>query len=70
MEFPIREIVLPTNANRTIHEYLVTGEYKARKSISTLPNAMDVGNLSNFEHLHPVFNTFNELKSEVKAKSN
>ncbi len=30
---------------------------------------MNVGNLSNFEHFYAVFNTFNELKSELKAIS-
>lgn len=69
MGFPIREIVLSTNANRTIPEYLITGEYKARKSVSTLANAMDVGNPSNFERLHHLFSTFDAFKSEVKAIS-
>jgi threonine synthase len=69
MGFPIREIALSTNANKTIPEYLVTGEYKARKSISTLANAMDVGNPSNFERLQALFNSFNAFKSEVKAVS-
>lgn len=69
MGFPIRAIVISTNANRTIPEYLVSGEYKARKSISTLANAMDVGNPSNFERLHALFDTFDAFKSEVKAMS-
>lgn len=43
MGFPIREIVLATNANRVISDYLNTRHYKARKSVVTMANAMDVG---------------------------
>lgn len=53
---PIREIVLAVNANRTIPEYLSTGQWRPRPSVATLASAMDVGNPSNMErftHLVP-----------------
>lgn len=48
---PIGPIVLATNANRTLHDWFTDGEYKARASVATLANAMDVGAPSNFERL-------------------
>ncbi len=69
MGFPIREIVIATNANKVISDYLRTGEYQPRQSIPTLANAMDVGNPSNFERLQHLFNTYDEFKQNVKAIS-
>ncbi len=69
MGFPIREIVLATNANKIIVDYLQTGEYAPRHSISTLANAMDVGNPSNFERLQYLFNSYDMFKNNVKAIS-
>lgn len=69
MGFPIREIVLATNANHVIQDYLASGEYSPRPSIATLANAMDVGNPSNFERLHYLFNNFDEFKANVTAFS-
>src|SRR2546427_6143145 len=51
MGFPIREIVLATNRNRTLPDYFETGEWSPHETIATLANAMDVGNPSNFERL-------------------
>ncbi len=48
---PIGPIALATNANRTLHDWFTDGTYKARASIATLANAMDVGAPSNFERL-------------------
>ena len=48
---PIGPIVLATNANRTLHDWFTSGQYKARASVATLANAMDVGAPSNFERL-------------------
>jgi threonine synthase len=69
MGFPIREIVLATNANQVIQDFLSTGEFHPRASIATLANAMDVGNPSNFERLHYLFNTFSSFKNNVSAIS-
>src|SRR5262249_60693638 len=48
---PIGEIVLATNANRVLPDYFATGAYRPRPSLTTLANAMDVGDPSNFERL-------------------
>jgi threonine synthase len=69
MGFPIREIVLATNANTTIPDYLKTGTYQPRPSVSTLANAMDVGNPSNFERLSSLFKSHEIFKNNVSAIS-
>ena len=51
MGFPIREIVLATNRNRTLPDYFETGAWSPHPTVATLANAMDVGNPSNFERL-------------------
>lgn len=66
---PIGEIVLATNANPTITDYLRSGEWQPRASVPTLASAMDVGNPSNMErlrHLHP---NFEELQGQLDASS-
>lgn len=69
MGFPIREIMLSTNANKVISDYLQTGEFHPRPSIATLANAMDVGNPSNFERLQHLFNSWDSFTENVKSIS-
>lgn len=69
MGFPIREIVLATNANRVLSDYLNSSHYQPQPSIPTIANAMDVGNPSNLERLNHLFNSFDNFKKNVKAMS-
>ncbi len=69
MGFPIREIVLATNANRVISDYIETGKFAAKPSIATIANAMDVGNPSNFERLSYLYDNLDSFKANVKAFS-
>jgi threonine synthase len=64
---PIGEIVLATNANQTITEFLRTGEWAPRASVATLASAMDVGNPSNMERLRALHPDFEELQSQIGA---
>jgi threonine synthase len=64
---PIGDVVLATNANLTITEYLNTGEWRPRPSVATLASAMDVGNPSNMERLRSLIPDFAELRSSVEA---
>ncbi len=66
---PIGRIVLATNANRTIGEYLATGQYAARASIATLASAMDVGDPSNMERLRRLYPDIEVLRGQVSAYS-
>ena len=64
---PVREIVLAVNANRTIPEYLATGQWQPRPSVTTLASAMDVGNPSNMERLRSLLPEFAELRANIEA---
>ena len=67
MGLPIGEIILATNANRTIPDFLVTGDWQPRASVTTLASAMDVGDPSNMERLNTLYSTFDELRGAVFA---
>lgn len=67
MGYPLGDIVLAQNENHTVVDYLQAGKYEKRATRSTIANAMDVGDPSNFarlRHLYPDFATF---QSKVKA---
>ncbi len=66
---PIGEVVLAHNANRTVPDYLQTGEWRPRPSVATLASAMDVGNPSNMERLRALYPDFEELRGAVSADS-
>lgn len=55
MGLPIDRIVLATNANRVLPDFLASHRYDARPSLATLANAMDVGAPSNVERLRAMF---------------
>ena len=55
MGAPIRGFVAATNENRTIPDWIATGEYNARPSFATYANAMDVGAPSNFERINAMY---------------
>lgn len=66
---PIGEIVLASNANLTVPEFLQTGEWRPRPSVATLASAMDVGNPSNMERLRWLFPSVGQLRGKVSAVS-
>jgi threonine synthase len=66
---PIGEVVLATNANQSVTEYLRTGDWTPRESVATLASAMDVGNPSNMERLRALHPDFEELQSQIGASS-
>ncbi len=48
---PVSRFIAATNINDVVPQYLKTGVFTPRPSVSTLSNAMDVGNPSNFDRL-------------------
>jgi threonine synthase len=64
---PIGEIVLAHNANRTVPDFLDSGEWKPRPSVATLASAMDVGNPSNMERLRALFPELRDMRGAVSA---
>jgi threonine synthase len=67
MGLPVREVVLAVNANRTIPDYLSTGQWQPRASVVTLASAMDVGNPSNMERLRNLLPDFAELRASLES---
>jgi threonine synthase len=66
---PIGEVVLAHNANRTVPDFLASGEWRPRPSLATLASAMDVGNPSNMERLRALFPGMQDLRAAVSACS-
>jgi threonine synthase len=55
MGAPVSQFIAATNINKTVPDYLDSGEYLARISKATISNAMDVGAPSNFERMSAHF---------------
>ena len=69
MGLPIGDIILATNENRLIPDYLRGAEWSPRASIQTLASAMDVGNPSNMERLRSLFGEAGEINQRTRAVS-
>jgi threonine synthase len=66
MGAPIRRFIAATNINRTVPDYLATGDYRIRPSRATISNAMDVGAPSNFERMAAHW-SYEELRRMVQG---
>ena len=66
---PIGRIVLAHNANRTVPDYLASGDWRPRPSVATLASAMDVGDPSNMERMRALFPDLHDLRWAVTAES-
>ncbi len=54
---PVKQFISATNVNNVVPEYIRTGTYKTiSPSLSTISNAMDVGNPSNFPRMKALLN--------------
>lgn len=62
MGAPIKGFVAATNSNRTIPDWIATGNYEARPSVETFANAMDVGAPSNYERIAAMY-SLDEVRS-------
>ena len=62
MGAPISGFVAATNTNRTVPDWIATGEYTPRPSVPTYANAMDVGAPSNYERIVSMY-TFEQVKN-------
>ena len=68
MGLPINHFVASTNENDTVPKFMKTGIYKKQKTISTITNAMDVGDPSNFIRILNLYDDdFKKLKRELTA---
>jgi threonine synthase len=64
MGAPIKRFVAATNINKTVPDYLESGDYLARPSQATISNAMDVGAPSNFERMAAHL-SWDEMKAAI-----
>jgi len=70
MGLPIKTLVAAHNSNNTVPDYYTSGKYIAKPSVSTISNAMDVGNPSNFyRFIHLNGSTWNNVKSKTESYS-
>jgi threonine synthase len=67
--WPIGRILLAHNANRTVPDFLESGELRPRPSIATLASAMDVGNPSNLERMLALYPDAKALGAALSAVS-
>jgi threonine synthase len=67
---PVKHFIAAVNANDSIFKYLQTGSYQSQQAISTLSNAMDVGNPSNFIRILELFkHEYPQVKNTVTSYS-
>jgi threonine synthase len=66
---PIGRVLFATNRNLTIPDFVASGEYRARPSVSTLANAMDVGDPSNVARLRFLLARDETLRAALGALS-
>ena len=68
MGLPVSKFVAANNANDTFALYLQTGNYQAKASVTTLSNAMDVGDPSNFVRIRELFdNNLEAIRKMITA---
>ena len=67
---PVEKFIAATNANDVIPNFLESGKMEIKNSVSTLSNAMDVANPSNFVRILEIFdNDYLNLKEKMEAVS-
>lgn len=67
---PIKHFVAANNKNDTFYQYLKTGNYVEKPSVSTYSNAMDVGAPSNFVRVQHLFNNnYTEIKNAIAGST-
>ena len=70
MGLPVKRFIVANNRNDVFLEYLNTGTYTPRASVSTIANAMDVGNPSNFARILNLYtNSHEAICSEISGFS-
>jgi threonine synthase len=70
MGLPVSHFVAATNVNDAVPLYLTGKGFVPRSSVSTISNAMDVGNPSNFGRMLDLFhNSQEEMKNKISAFS-
>ncbi len=70
MGLPLKRFIAANNRNDIFLQYLQTGVYTPRPSVSTIANAMDVGDPSNFARVLDLYGGSHEaISAEISAVS-
>lgn len=68
MGLPISRFIAANNKNDIFYQYLQTGEYNPRPSVTTIANAMDVGDPSNFARVLDLYKHSHEaIAAEISG---
>jgi threonine synthase len=67
---PVHHFIAACNANNVFTNYIESGTFTPKSSVSTISNAMDVGNPSNFNRIIELFaNSRNALLDKISSFS-
>jgi len=70
MGLPVKRFIAANNRNDIFLNYLNTGVYTPKPSVSTIANAMDVGDPSNFARVLDLYeNSWDGIKAEISGCS-
>lgn len=67
MGLPIKHFVAATNINDIVPQYLQTNHFSPRPSTTTISNAMDVGNPSNFARMVALYGSAEKMNKEISG---
>ncbi|MEG1562577.1 MAG: threonine synthase [Bacteroides sp.] len=68
MGLPVKRFIAANNRNNVFYDYLMTGDYRPRPSVTTLANAMDVGDPSNFARVLALYAGLHEdILADISA---
>jgi len=66
MGLPVRRFIAANNENDIVYQYLKTGKYEPRSSVSTIANAMDVGAPSNFARILDLYHhSYTDISEDI-----
>ncbi|MDA3893942.1 MAG: threonine synthase [Salinivirgaceae bacterium] len=67
---PIKYFIASSNNNRIVPEFLKSGVYTPKPSVSTIANAMDVGDPNNFPRLQEIYgDDYEAIKADISGLS-
>lgn len=70
MGLPVHQFIAANNANDVFKQYLHSNTFKARPSVPTLSNAMDVGNPSNLQRIQDLYEKdIDKVRKDIVAYS-
>ncbi len=67
MGLPVDYFIAATNDNDVVPQYLSSGSFDPRPSVTTYSNAMDVGNPSNFYRLLDIYKNRDNMLKDIKG---